>query len=72
MITSHSRGHQIIYLNNQWVYKDNRQITDNNRPCKKCGRKPTNEGYDACLGKLDNVTSACCGHGTEEKITVRK
>ena len=71
MITSHSRGHQIIYLNDRWVYKDNRQIMDNNRPCKKCGRKPTKEGYDACLGKLNNIKSACCGHGTDKRYMVK-
>jgi len=24
---------------------------------------PTKDGYDYCLGHIDNITSACCGHG---------
>lgn len=36
------------------------------RPCARCGKKPSSEGYDACLGKLPGVKYACCGHGMEE------
>lgn len=32
-------------------------------PCAHCGRAPTPEGHDACLGALPGVTAACCGHG---------
>lgn len=31
--------------------------------CPECGLKRTPEGYDGCLGKLDGVMNACCGHG---------
>lgn len=31
--------------------------------CPKCGKKPTPEGHDACLGTLKGVKFACCGHG---------
>lgn len=65
MITSHARGHPIIYINNRWIYKDNGQNIDIERPCIRCGQMPTKEGYDACLGHINNVTSACCGHGVE-------
>ncbi len=34
-------------------------------PCKRCGKLPTPEGYDACLGYLPGVASACCGHGVK-------
>jgi hypothetical protein len=35
--------------------------------CAKCGKGETQEGYDACLGKLINgVEFACCGHGITE------
>lgn len=38
------------------------------RPCPKCDRPPTPEGYDACLGLIPGATSACCGHGVHEPI----
>lgn len=31
--------------------------------CPKCGRKPTPEGYDPCLGHIPGAVAACCGHG---------
>jgi hypothetical protein len=36
------------------------------RPCAKCGKLPTKEGHDACLGTLPGVIDACCGHGVRE------
>ncbi len=38
------------------------------RECLRCGRMPTKDGYDACLGQLPGVTSACCGHGVEQGL----
>lgn len=32
-------------------------------PCIKCGKYPTKEGHDHCLGTLKGVKFACCGHG---------
>lgn len=40
------------------------------RGCVECGRLPTPEGYDACLGVLPDVVSACCGHGGRSRFTV--
>ena len=71
MVYSYSRGYKIFYINNQWMYVDNRKILDISRPCKKCGKKPTKEGYDTCLGKIKGVKSACCGHGVEDKYIMR-
>ena len=31
--------------------------------CQNCGKPPTPEGYDACIGHLKGVKYACCGHG---------
>lgn len=36
------------------------------RPCPLCGKLPTEEGHDVCLGKLPGVKFACCGHGIED------
>lgn len=73
-ITSHQRGHEIEYIpeEKRWIYSDTKTPADDSRPCIKCGRRPTKEGYDACLGHLKGVTSACCGHGIDEKIIVKE
>ncbi len=63
MIKSKSRGYTIIYINKQWIYEDTKQPIDTNRACSHCGRQPTIEGYDACIGHVPGVESACCGHG---------
>ena len=66
--TGYARGHKIEYAekSKEWVYSDTKEIVDgNDRPCVCCGKMPTPEGYDACLGHLDGVDFACCGHGVE-------
>lgn len=35
------------------------------RPCPQCHKLPTPEGHDACLGTIEGVYAACCGHGVE-------
>ena len=72
MATSHSRGHLIYYDWNteNWRYSDNNEIVNNDRPCKKCGHGPTIEGYDACLGYIEDALHACCGHGVEKGYIV--
>ncbi len=71
MITSYDRGHE-IYLkdNGLWYYVDNDLIMTINRPCKRCGKPPTKEGYDACLGHIKDASSCCCGHGVEEPYII--
>lgn len=72
MATAYSRGHKIIYMNGKWIYFDDKTpIKDNERPCIRCGRMPTKEGYDACLGFIDGLSSACCGHGTEKPYYIK-
>ena len=73
MVKSHTRGHSIIFENNEWVYTDNKvSIESEHRPCKRCGQMPTKEGYDACLGHVEGASSACCGHGAEEPYIIKK
>lgn len=31
--------------------------------CNHCGLQRTKEGHDGCIGTLENVRNACCGHG---------
>lgn len=72
MIKTHLRGHEIYFDGKDWRYTDNNKIADDSRPCKHCGKTPTKEGYDACLGHIEGVKSACCGHGVEKPYVVMK
>ena len=65
-VTAFVRGWEVVRVNGVWIYADTREQCwgpDDRRPCKKCGREPTPEGHDACLGTMSGVASACCGHG---------
>jgi hypothetical protein len=31
---------------------------------------PTEDGCDACLGHMEGVKSACCGHGVEKPYII--
>lgn len=64
---SYSRGHEIKFMNEKWVYSDNHEPINDYRKCKKCGERPTAEGHDKCLGTIEGVKSACCGHGVEDQ-----
>jgi len=70
MARGYSRGWPIHFDHArwQWLYTDLGVAVDAypDRPCSRCGRRPTVEGYDGCLGRLPGVTGACCGHGIEE------
>jgi len=70
MITGYSRGHKIYYDGTNWRYSDNNELEDGSRPCKRCGKFPTKEGYDACLGYIEGAISACCGHGIGNPISI--
>ena len=67
---SHSRGHLILWDNfgQRWIFASDSSEIAKERPCVKCGRMPTPEGYDACLGYVPGVISACCGHGVSDPI----
>ncbi|MCP9290012.1 hypothetical protein [Gracilimonas sediminicola] len=39
--------------------------------CDHCGLDRTPEGHDGCIGTLDNVMNACCGHGETEMAYVQ-
>lgn len=65
-VKSFCRGHEVTRVNGVWIYADTKKPcwgSKDRRPCKHCGKEPTTEGHDACLGKLENVAAACCGHG---------
>lgn len=60
-------GH-IIYEGEDgvWRWKDNDEPITVKRSCPKCNMMPIEDGeydIDPCLGKLEGVQGACCGHG---------
>ena len=68
------RGHKIEYVNGEWIYSDTKGPTVDtwqDRPCGICGKFPTEEGHDACLGTLPGVMNACCGHGDNRDAYVQ-
>jgi len=72
MIFLHSRGHKTYVIGEKEYYFDTGKEVDDNRPCVRCGCKPTPEGYDACLGHIKGARAACCGHGVHEGYVVMK
>ena len=66
----HIRGHPVFYIDNEWRYS-NDKIVNKDAICARCGKLPTSEGYDACLGYIPNVISACCGHGVEPPYIIQ-
>ena len=72
MIKSHSRGWETYFDGKDWRYSDNGKLLDDSIPCKRCGRMPTKEGYDACLGDIEGAKSVCCGHGVEKSICIKQ
>lgn len=73
IIYSYLRGHPIKYYEKikKWLYAGSCQIANDSRPCPRCGKLPTKDGYDACLGKIEGAVSACCGHGVHKPILVK-
>jgi hypothetical protein len=64
------RGNPTYYdeTTNTFHYTDGTPVPTNpseERPCTRCGKSPTPEGYDACLGFIEGAKAACCGHGIE-------
>lgn len=70
MVTAHKRGHLIYFNGKQWLYANDNHPIIEERPCVRCGKMPTKEGYDACIGYLPGAISACCGHGVERPYAV--
>ena len=71
MQTAYIRGHLIKYEGGRWIYEDGVPVEQEERPCAKCGRPPTPEGHDACLGYIEGAVAACCGHGVEDGYILR-
>jgi len=72
MVRSFFRGNEIIIKDNGCFYADNLISTVGyERDCGYCGKGRTEEGHDGCLGTLENVVNACCGHGNKNEAYVQ-
>ncbi len=67
---SYLRGNLCEYINDKWVYLSDKAPIDNVRACTNCGKPPTPEGHDACLGYIEGAAWACCGHGIKESYII--
>jgi hypothetical protein len=71
MVKCGMNGHKIIYQDDAWVYADTLEVTVGNpRDCYHCKRPDTEEGHDGCLGTLEGVMNACCGHNINEEAYI--
>jgi hypothetical protein len=68
MIKTYDRGNVIVAND----YEELKRKLSKLRRCIRCKKYPTKEGYDACLGHIDNVISACCGHGIMGPMLIKK
>jgi len=59
------RGHAVEWDGSVWRWSDTNMPVDHERPCPACGQIAEPGGPDPCLGWLEGVISACCGHGVE-------
>ena len=73
MARSYSRGHELEYdeSGGVWRYVDNGLPISSERACKKCGKVPVDD-YDPCIGRIEGLTSACCGHGITRGFKMEK
>lgn len=72
-VKSKHRGHDIIHVEEGWVYADNNTLVSEEpwRKCGACDLPQTKEGHDGCLGTLPDVMNACCGHGEDKEAYVQ-
>jgi hypothetical protein len=68
------RGHEIAFINGEWIYCDTKEPTTQtheDRSCGHCSMSNTPEGHDGCLGTLKGIMNACCGHGQTNESYVQ-
>jgi hypothetical protein len=69
------RGHEVII---RWpngekdIYSDTKKHIDDSRPCSRCGKSPTEDGHDSCIGYVEGAAYVCCGHGKEHGVIMLK
>lgn len=61
-----NNGNKTYVKNKSRFYEDGKSVDIGHKPCVACGKHPNSDGTDACIGRLENVMNACCGHGVSE------
>ena len=58
------RGNKMTLIGGVWYYEDGvKGSEDPNRRCGHCLLPNRQDGHDACLGQVEGLMNACCGHG---------
>lgn len=66
------RGHEIIKDGNRFVYVDTGEpVHENRRSCGHCGLANNKDDNDGCIGTLQGVMNACCGHGCDKAAYIQ-
>lgn len=65
---AYRRGHLVVRYDSRWRWADTGRYirlgsNADDPACVLCGRLPTSEGYDPCVGHVPGAASVCCGHG---------
>ena len=71
-VTTLFRGHEVELIGQRWWYRDTGESANIERPCIRCGRPPTPDGYDACQGHVLGAISVCCRHGVEDGYVMKE
>ena len=75
MFSAKLRGHAIYTDDGEtWRYTDTGERTvetNRERPCGHCGLYSGKDGHDPCIGELQGVMNACCGHGSSDEAYVQ-
>ena len=74
VVTAQMRGHPVYWDGAVWRYSDDGTLAPasggEERPCVKCGLVAEGDyGPDPCLGYIEGITGACCGHGRADDAT---
>lgn len=72
-VKSKRHGHPLELKPRGWVYSDTKEPISQSTPrtCGHCRRAPTKEDHDGCLGTLQGLMNACCGHGVTSAAYVQ-
>ena len=71
---SNFRGYEIENIKGEWFFSKTKKSVKENYlglSCGYCGKKDTKEGHDGCIGVLDGVMNACCGHGNKDEAYIQ-
>jgi hypothetical protein len=72
MTRSEYRGNEIFEDKGVWRYiTTGSRVAVKELPCARCKCERTLEGHDACLGILEGVVNACCGHGNNAEAYIQ-